>query len=197
MVHKQLYYEIYYNFLSIVNDDNDDVNTKYKNAKLSSLIRLYLFHQFLSLNNIDPKILGKPTGVKNISQYIKRKPLPGTIFSELVLGTPFNSRAAIVYNDLLKFKKIDNQYESILEGDKISVINLKNNPYHVETIGLPNGSKVPPELQKFVELKKMLKVYIKKLQLWFQKRDRLQGNKHPKHSAPPTGTNPTPSPTYA
>ena len=43
MVHKQLYYEIYYNFLSIVNDDNDDVNTKYKNAKLSSLIRLYLF----------------------------------------------------------------------------------------------------------------------------------------------------------
>jgi DNA polymerase elongation subunit (family B) len=117
-----------------------------KNELDSSIIELYK-----SLNNIDPKILGKPIGVKNILQYIKRKPLPGTIFSELVLGTPFNSRAAIVYNDLLKFKKIDTQYESILEGDKISVINLKNNPYHVETIGLPNGSKIPPELQKFVE----------------------------------------------
>ena len=112
----------------------------------SSIIELHK-----SLKTIDPKILGKPTGVKNINLYIQRKPSSGSIFSELILGTPFNSRAAVVYNDLLKFKQLDNKYESILEGDKISVINLKNNPYHIETIGLPNSSKVPPEIEKFVE----------------------------------------------
>jgi len=105
---------------------------------------------YKSLKTIDSRILGKPTGVKNINIYIKRKPTSGSIFSELITGTPYNSRAAVNYNDILKFKQLDKKYESILEGDKIAVINLKNNPYHIETIGLPHGSKIPPDIEKFV-----------------------------------------------
>lgn len=118
---------------------------KPKNELDKSIIDLYK-----SLKTIDPQVLGKPTGVRNINIYIKRKPTSGSIFSELIIGTPYNSRAAVNYNDILKFKQLDKKYESILEGDKISVINLKNNPYHIETIGLPHGSKVPPDIEKFV-----------------------------------------------
>ena len=42
------------------------------------------------------------------------------------------------------------KYESIIEGDKLFIINLKQNPYHLETIGLPNAS-VPSEIEEFVK----------------------------------------------
>lgn len=111
----------------------------------SSIINLHK-----QLKEIDKKLLGKPTGVSNIDIYVKRKATSGSIFSELILGAPYNSKAAIRYNDLLKFKKLDKDYESILGGDKIFVIDLKNNPYHIETIALPQGVKVPEDIEKFI-----------------------------------------------
>ena len=53
-------------------------------------------------------------------------------------------------NYWLKFKRLDKQYESVVEGDKIFIINLKANPYKLDTIGLPNA-KVPDEIEKFVK----------------------------------------------
>ncbi len=38
----------------------------------------------------------------------------------------------------------------LVEGDKIFIINLKENPYKLETVGLPNA-KVPDEIEKFVK----------------------------------------------
>jgi hypothetical protein len=61
-----------------------------------------------------------------------------------------NTRAAVVYNDLLKFKKLDKKYESIIEGDKLFIINLKQNPYNLKVIGIPNA-KTPPEIEEFVK----------------------------------------------
>ena len=66
------------------------------------------------------------------------------------LNTKENSKAAIIYNDLLKFKKLDKQYESIIEGDKIFIFNLKQNPYRIDVIGIPN-SKIPPEIEHIVK----------------------------------------------
>jgi hypothetical protein len=45
---------------------------------------------------------------------------------------------------------LDKKYESIIEGDKLFIINLKQNPYNLETIGLPNA-QVPPEIEEFVK----------------------------------------------
>jgi hypothetical protein len=102
-----------------------------------------------SLKNIDPRKIGKPTGVKHITKCIKRKPMAGMIFSEFEINTKENSKAAIIYNDLLKFKKLDKKYESVVEGDKIYVLNLKENPYKISVIGLPNA-KIPPEIETFI-----------------------------------------------
>ena len=105
------------------------------------------FHKLVK--TLDPKELGKPTGVKQISSY-KIPARTGEMFSTFKLKAPSNTKAAVRYNDLLKFKRLDKQYESIIEGDKIFIINLKANPYKLETIGLPNA-KVPEDIEKFVK----------------------------------------------
>lgn len=104
---------------------------------------------YKSLKTIDPRQLGKPTGVKQISSYTTPA-RAGEMFSVFKLKAPANTKAAVRYNDLLRFKRFDKQYESIIEGDKIFIINLKANPYKLETIGLPNA-KVPEDIEKFVK----------------------------------------------
>ena len=101
------------------------------------------------VKTLDPKELGKPTGVKQIASYVTSA-RAGEMFSAFKLKAPSNTKAAVRYNDLLKFRKLDKQYESIIEGDKIFIINLKANPYKLETIGLPNA-KVPEDIEKFVK----------------------------------------------
>ena len=120
---------------------------------------------YKSLKTLDPRDLGKPTGVKQISSYhIPAR--AGEMFSSFRLKTPMNTRAAVVYNDLLKFKKLDKKYESIVEGDKLFIINLKQNPYNLKVIGIPNA-KTPPEIEEFV------KTYIDVEEIF----DSLLGNK--------------------
>ncbi len=105
---------------------------------------------YKSLRTLDPRVLGKPTGVKQIANYhIPAR--TGEMFSSFRLKAPANSKAAVRYNDLLKFKRLDKKYESIIEGDKLFIINLKQNPYNLETIGLPNA-QVPPEIEEFVKI---------------------------------------------
>ena len=104
---------------------------------------------YKSLKTLDPKVLGKPMGVKQITNY-QVKATTGEIFSRFKLKAPFNTKAAVRYNDLLKFKKLDKKYESIIEGDKLFIINLKQNPFNIETIGIPNA-QVPPEIEEFVK----------------------------------------------
>jgi DNA polymerase elongation subunit (family B) len=104
---------------------------------------------YKSLKTLDPRDLGKPTGVKQISSYhIPAR--AGEMFSSFRLKAPANTKASVRYNDLLKFKKLDKKYESIVEGDKLFIVNLKQNPYNLETIGIPNAS-VPPEIEEFVK----------------------------------------------
>ena len=104
---------------------------------------------YKSLKTLDPKELGKPTGVKQISSYhIPAR--AGEMFSSFRLKAPSNTKAAVRYNDLLRFKKLDKKYESIIEGDKLFIVNLKQNPYNLDTIGVPNAT-VPPEIEEFVK----------------------------------------------
>jgi DNA polymerase elongation subunit (family B) len=120
---------------------------------------------YKSLKTLDPRDLGKPTGVKQISSYhIPAR--AGEMFSSFRLKAPANTKASVRYNDLLKFKKLDKKYESIVEGDKLFIVNLKQNPYNLETIGIPNAS-VPPEIEEFV------KTYIDVEEIF----DSLLGNK--------------------
>lgn len=105
---------------------------------------------YKTLKTLDPKLLGRPTGVSYIKKYIRSKPTSGQIFSTFEVGAPINTKSAIIYNDLLKFKKLDKQYESIIEGDRIFITNLKNNPYYIETIAIPHN-KLAPDIEEFIK----------------------------------------------
>jgi DNA polymerase elongation subunit (family B) len=110
---------------------------------------LNIINFYKKLKTTDPRELGKPMGVKQMGAYYI-PPRAGEMFSTFRTKAPANTKAAVRYNDLLRFKKLDNKYESIIEGDKIFIINLKPNVYKLETIGLPNA-KVPDEIEKFVK----------------------------------------------
>jgi len=88
-----------------------------------------------SLDVVPIKSIAKPTGVRNIKKYIASPPQSGQIFSKLELKCPINTKAAIWYNDLLRFKKLDKKYSCFTEGDKMYYIQLKDNPYKIEVIG--------------------------------------------------------------
>lgn len=105
---------------------------------------------YKSLKKTDFKLLGRPTGVSYLKKFVKNKPTSGMIFSTTEKGAPINSKAAIRFNDLLKFKGLEKKYESIIEGDKIFILNLSPNPYHIENIAIPNG-KIPDEIAEFIK----------------------------------------------
>ena len=103
-----------------------------------------------SLDTIAWRKLLKPTGLKKLDEYIAKKPTAGEIFSKLALKCPTNTKGAIYTNDLIRFKKNTKQYETFQVGDKMYLAYLKENPYHVEVLGL-NGYNDPPDVLEFVE----------------------------------------------
>jgi len=101
------------------------------------------------VKNLPLEDIAKPTGVKQVSSYIDRKPGIGEIFSTLKLKCPINTKAAIHYNDLLRFKKLDKKYPCFTEGDKMKYIQLKDNPYRIDVIGFTGND--PEFIVEFME----------------------------------------------
>ena len=79
-------------------------------------------------------ILGNPTRVKTLEKYLASPPNSGEMFSSINQGAPAPVKAAIKYNDLLTFWKLDKQHSKITQGDKIKWIYLKENPYKIEAL---------------------------------------------------------------
>jgi DNA polymerase elongation subunit (family B) len=104
-----------------------------------------------SLDTLPLELLGKPTGVKDIKKYVERPPGAGNIFTTLKTGAPVNVKAAVRYNDFLKFKGLDKQHSQIVQGDKIKWVYLKDNPYKVDTMAFLDFD-FPEEIRKFVEM---------------------------------------------
>jgi hypothetical protein len=103
-----------------------------------------------SIYKVEWKKLLKPVGLKKLDEYIERKPTKGEIFSKLKLKCPVNTKAAIITNDLLRFKKITKQYPEFTIGDKIYIAALKPNPYKIEVVAL-NGYNDAPEILEMVD----------------------------------------------
>ena len=102
-----------------------------------------------SIQTVEWKKLLKPTGLKKINEYIERRPAPGELFSKLKLKCPVNTKAAIITNDILRFKGLTKKYPEFTIGDKMYIAILKPNPYQIEVIGL-NGYNDAPEILDIV-----------------------------------------------
>lgn len=103
-----------------------------------------------SLRTVGWEQILKPTGLKKMQEYIASGPTAGEIFSKLGLKCPINTKAAIYYNDLLRFKGLDKKHPTFQIGDKMYIGYLKENPYRIDVIGF-NGHSDPPEIMEFIE----------------------------------------------
>ena len=86
-----------------------------------------------------------PRGVSSVKEYVDAK----IIYKK---GTPINSRAAILYNYMLKQKGVTNKYEEIKDGERIKYIMLNpKNPLREDVIGF--YTVLPPEfgLHQFID----------------------------------------------
>jgi DNA polymerase elongation subunit (family B) len=86
-----------------------------------------------------------PRGVSSLKQYSDSK----TIYKK---ATPINSRAALMYNHLLKEHGLEAKYEMIKEGEKIKYIHLNpKNPTREDVIGF--SQILPPEfgLHRYID----------------------------------------------
>lgn len=107
---------------------------------------------------LPPEDISFPKGVNGIKKYSSDK--------GYIKGTPINSRAAILYNRILKDKKLDTKYQSIREGDKIRFVYLKMpNPIHEDVIGFPKNLPKEFKLHQYVDYYTQFeKVFIKPLE---------------------------------
>jgi hypothetical protein len=119
----------------------------YGKSKESIDEQLLVFRE--SLRTIDWHQILKPTGLKQMSSYIAARPGPGEIFSRLALKCPINTKSAVYYNDILRFKKLDKQFPTFQIGDKMYIAYLKENPYKIDVMGF-NGYNDPPEIMEFI-----------------------------------------------
>ena len=103
-----------------------------------------------SLSTLPFEKISKPTGVKRIQKYTARGPSADEIFSEFENKAPVGVKAAVRYNDLLKFKGLDKKHTQIVEGDKIKWVYLRDNPYKIDTIGFLDFD-LPKPIRKFIK----------------------------------------------
>ena len=94
--------------------------------------------------------LGNPTNTKTLNKYTERQARAGELLSSVAKGAPAAVRAAIRYNDLLRFWNLSNQHNLITQGTKIKWIYLKPNPYQIDCLAYLDYD-LPPKIRDFME----------------------------------------------
>ena len=106
-------------------------------------IRVKEFKKKIIDGTIPLSKLGNPTSVKQINKHQGKPARAGEIFStfkevknraDKKLGAPAAVKAAIRYNDLLRFWKLEGKHNLIAQGEKIKWVYLKPNPYQIEEL---------------------------------------------------------------
>ena len=94
--------------------------------------------------------LGNPQAVKKLNFYMERKARAGEMFSSIGKGAPAAVKASIIYNDLIRFWKLNNKHTYITQGSKIKWIYMKPNPYQIDAIAFLEWD-LPEKIRIFME----------------------------------------------
>ena len=90
-----------------------------------------------------------PRTVNGVTQYSDSN----TIYKK---GTPIHVRGALLFNHLIRTKKLEKQYQFILEGDKIKFLYLKE-PNNIGSNVITFNSEIPKEfaVEKYIDYEMM------------------------------------------
>ena len=120
--------------MDILKDENKDKIDEYILSKRDEM---------KTTNFID---IAKNSAVKDMSKYTFKNQALG----EFMKGTPAHVKAALTYNQLLKYFKAPYKYEPMKDGDKIKWVYLKNNPLGLDSVGL-TGYNDPKQILDLVK----------------------------------------------
>jgi len=112
--------------------------------------QLLEFRRQILSGEIPLEKIGNPQAVKKLNKFTERKARAGEMFSSIGKGAPAAVKASIIYNDLLRFWKLDKKYNYITQGEKIKWIYLKNNPYRIDAIAFLDYD-IPKQIRTFIE----------------------------------------------
>lgn len=99
-----------------------------------------------TVNFID---VARPTGVKEVSKFCDNTHQP---FNFSVKGTPVHIKAAVNYNDYLRYFNLDDKFPYIGDGEKIKWLYLKTtNPYKFDTLAFRDNDEDPKEILEYIE----------------------------------------------
>jgi|TARA_R110000823_G_scaffold265667_3_gene385551 hypothetical protein len=133
-------------FRKLLADVLDDILGRVPKDKIDH--RITRFKKNMKYNQLDD--ISSPTGVKGIWKYMEKKDNENSsVFSTFKKGTPVHVKAAIAYNDLVRYFKQDNKYQFINNGDKIRWVYLKNNTLGLNAVAY-KGHEDPPEIMEFI-----------------------------------------------
>ena len=86
-----------------------------------------------------------PRGVRSLSKYVDA----ASIYRK---ATPIHVRGALVYNNLIKQRKLQNKYQEINNGDKVKFSYMKlPNPIHENVLAAPNGIPEEVDLDRYID----------------------------------------------
>ena len=141
------------NFPPILGDFfNDILQQVLKGSKKENILKqIKSFKNQILDGTIPLTKLGNPTAVKKLEKYQGRSARAGEMFTEIEKGAPAPVRAAIRYNDLLKFWKLDRKHNLITMADKVKWIYLRDNPYKIEALAFFDYD-IPEKIQEFLEI---------------------------------------------
>ncbi len=91
--------------------------------------------------------MARNTSANNISEYTTEN---GKGLRTYKKGTPAHIKAAITYNQLLKYYGIEKKFEPIRDGEKIKYVYLKENPLKIETVAI-KGDNDPQEILDLID----------------------------------------------
>tara|TARA_Y100001963_G_scaffold152257_1_gene236717 strand:- start:141 stop:1070 length:930 start_codon:yes stop_codon:yes gene_type:complete len=112
--------------------------------------RVKTFKEEIISGKIPLTQLGNPQAVKKLNFYMERKARAGEMFSSIGKGAPAAVKASIIYNDLIRFWKLNNKHTYITQGSKIKWIYMKPNPYQIEAIAFLEWD-LPEKIRIFME----------------------------------------------
>ena len=98
------------------------------------------------LTKVSARMIARNTAAKNVTKY----KTPNDRLGHYKKSTPMHVKSVINYNHLLKEFKIDKQFPSINDGEKIKYVMLRQNPYHIDTLAFKDYED-PPQIMKFLK----------------------------------------------
>jgi DNA polymerase elongation subunit (family B) len=133
-------------FRQLLSDVLEDILINVPKDKIDH--RITRFRKNMKFNQLDE--IASPTGVKGIKKYLKKDNENSSVFSVYHKGTPVHVKAALAYNDLIRYFKQDKKYGFINDGDKIRWVYLKTNPLGLKVVAY-KGYEDPPEIMKYID----------------------------------------------